>query len=515
MEFFLQLPEWTQGIIIAAVLTIIALLVLLYRISNQKNRMLANFISVEKDNAVAEVELAQHAEKIEELKQLCENNQQALKHRDDAYLREVNSLKQVLAEKERQLGEYSEKISQAAEIKKEIEQVKQVNQASILENQMLKQNLAAEKTSIQKEREHMAEKLALLESSEKRLATEFENIANKIFEKKSENFNKNSSTRLDQLLSPLKNQLDDFKKQVNEHYVSEGKERASLRTEISSLKRLNQQITEEAAALTQALKGDTKTQGNWGEIVLERLLEESGLRKGFEYDIQVSAKNEEQQRFYPDVVVHLPNKKDVIIDSKVSLVAFERLSSTDDPEEYKAAQKAHILSLKNHIKNLSKKDYQNLEGLRTLDYVLMFVPIESAFLAAVEAEPDLIKLALENQIMMVSPTNLLVALRTIHNIWQYEYQHENAAKIAENAKKLYDKFVGFLDDMKKIGKQLDTASGAYESALSKLHSGRGNIIRQLENFKTLGVSPTKKIDSKFVDSEEMDETEDNQDDVAN
>ncbi|MEM0910365.1 MAG: DNA recombination protein RmuC, partial [Pseudomonadota bacterium] len=401
------------------------------------------------------------------------------------------------------IGALKEKVASLEDIKDEKQQLQTNYERLSLKNSELNAEMSALKQGMITERNHTQEKLAILEQAEKRLGTEFENIANKIFEQKSEKFTKTSETGLNHILSPLKTQLNEFKKQVNEHYVSEGKERASLRTEIHSLKVLNQRITEEAEALTQALKGDTKAQGNWGEIVLERLLEESGLRKGFEYDVQVSARNEEGKRFYPDVIVHLPNKKDVVIDSKVSLVAYEKLNRTDNSDEQKIALKQHIASMKTHIKGLSKKDYQALENIRTLDYVLMFVPIEAAFILAVEEEPDLIKLALENQIMIVSPTNLLVALRTIHNIWQYEYQHENAAKIADQAKKLYDKFVGFITDMEKVSKQLELASTSHESAMNKLHSGRGNIVRQLENFKTLGVNPNKSIDSKYVDDHEQ------------
>jgi DNA recombination protein RmuC len=258
---------------------------------------------------------------------------------------------------------------------------------------------------------------------------------------------------------------------------------------------LNQRITEEASALTNALKGDNKKQGNWGEVILERILKESGLREGHEFETQVSAQSEQGRRLQPDVVVHLPNDKDVIIDSKVSLAAYEQYFNCDDDASRKQYLSAHVASIKGHIKGLGAKEYQSLKGLRTLDYVLLFIPIEPAFLLAIEEEPDLVSLALNHNIMLVSPTNLLVALRTINNIWQYEYQNQNAQLIAEQAGKLYDKFVGFVSDIEKIGKALDTAHGSYDAAMNKLSSGRGNLVRQVEKFREMGVQPNKRLDS--------------------
>lgn len=352
------------------------------------------------------------------------------------------------------------------------------------------------------------EKIAMLEAAEQRLQTQFENLANKIFTEKSESFTQANKSGMDALLNPLKEQLESFKRQINDQYSREGQERASLKTEILSLKSLNQKITEEAAALTMALKGDNKKQGNWGEVVLERILKESGLREGHEFETQVSARSAEGRLQQPDVVVHLPNDKDVIIDSKVSLSAYERYFNADDETARQQLLKEHVASLKGHIKGLGAKDYQELAELKTLDYVLMFIPVEPAFLLAIEHEPELVSLALNHNIMLVSPTNLLVALRTINNIWQYEYQNQNAQKIAAQAAKLYDKFSGFVTDMDKIGKSLEVTQRHYDSAFNKLTAGKGNLVRQVEQFRVLGVQPSKKLSRAMLDAASMDDETD-------
>lgn len=351
-----------------------------------------------------------------------------------------------------------------------------------------------------------AEKIELLQQAEQRLQHQFENVANRIFEQKSESFAKANKTGLDGLLGPLKEQIEGFKRQVSDAYIKEGQERASLKTEILSLKELNQRITTEAAALTNALKGDNKQQGNWGEMVLERILEQSGLREGYEFDTQTSLRSEEGKQLQPDVIVHLPNEKDVIIDSKVSLTAYDGYHNSEDKDQQTEFLKQHVQSLRAHIKGLGKKDYQKLKGVRTLDYVLMFIPIEPAFLLAVDHDPEIVSFALSNNIMLVSPTNLLVALRTINNIWQYEYQNQNAQAIAERAAKLYDKFSGFVTDMEKLEKSMDTSQKTFAAAFNKLSTGKGNLIRQVEQFKTMGVQPTKQLPKHLVedDNESLD-----------
>ncbi|TRW50031.1 DNA recombination protein RmuC [Aliidiomarina halalkaliphila] len=367
--------------------------------------------------------------------------------------------------------------------------------------------LETTRTGAEREQKHLEEKLELLQQSETRLQKEFENLANRIFEQKSAAFETRQTQTLSATLKPLKEHLDTFRKQVNEQFTEETKQRSSLQKEILTLKELNQQMASEAEALTRALKGDSRQQGAWGELVLERILEQSGLREGYEYDTQGQHRSDEGKRYKPDVIVHLPNQRDVIIDSKVSLAAYERYFNADDDVLREKALAEHVTSLRNHIRELGKKNYQQLEGVRTLDYVLLFVPVEPAFLLAVDRDPELIRLALDNQIMLVSPTNLLVALRTVHNIWQYEHQSQNAQQIAADAGKLYDKFVGFLEDLSKIGNSLDTTRKHYDSALNKLSTGRGNIVGRVEKFRQLGVNPGKRIDQAFLNDEDDDDTD--------
>jgi DNA recombination protein RmuC len=411
---------------------------------------------------------------------------------------------QTYNETQERMGMLVEKSRQYEQVLAEKHQLSEASGVLQKEYSKLQAQYEAQKARLDALMQNHEEKLALMHSSEQRLQTQFENLANKIFDEKSTTYQTQSKHNIEAVLAPFKSQLDGFKRQISEQHIREGQERASLKTEILSLKALNQRITEEASALTNALKGDNKKQGNWGEVILERILKESGLREGHEFETQVSAQSEQGRRLQPDVVVHLPNDKDVIIDSKVSLAAYEQYFNCDDDASRKQYLSAHVASIKGHIKGLGAKEYQSLKGLRTLDYVLLFIPIEPAFLLAIEEEPDLVSLALNHNIMLVSPTNLLVALRTINNIWQYEYQNQNAQLIAEQAGKLYDKFVGFVSDIEKIGKALDTAHGSYDAAMNKLSSGRGNLVRQVEKFREMGVQPSKRLDntlSRLADEE--------------
>jgi DNA recombination protein RmuC len=404
------------------------------------------------------------------------------------------------------LGQLTQRVERIAELEIEKNYWQQQYQQSNKMASELRTQLESQAARFEQEQIASQDKLQLLEEAEKRLQEQFENIANKIFEQKHEKFSQSSKAGLDSILSPLKEQIEGFKKQVTDQYTKEGQERASLKTEIVGLKELNQQITHDAAALTKALKGDNKVQGNWGEVVLERVLKESGLREGHEFDTQVALKNEQGKSFQPDVVVHLPNDKDVVIDSKVSLAAYERYFNEHDDELARAVHlKDHVNSLRNHIKELGKKDYQDLKGIRTLDYVLMFIPIESAFLLGADQAPELMKLAFDHNIMLVSPTNLLVALRTINNIWQYEYQNQNAQKIADNAAKLYDKFHGFMLDMDKVGKAIESSQKSFDGAMNKLSTGKGNLVRQVEQFRKLGVQSNKKLDGNLLENAAVDD----------
>lgn len=351
----------------------------------------------------------------------------------------------------------------------------------------------------QQQQESSQEKLALLERAEERLKQQFEHLANQLFEVKTAKVDQQNQQSLSAILNPLREQLEGFKKQVNDSFSSEAKERHTLVHELKNLQRLNEQMAQEALNLTQALKGDNKQQGNWGEVVLARVLAESGLREGHEYQTQVSLQNEAGKRYQPDVIVYLPNDKQVVIDSKMALIAYERYFHADNDHDREVALRDHLLALRSHIKGLGQKDYQQLKGIQSLDYVLMFVPVEPAFQVAIQADPSLIRDAMEQNIIIVSPTTLLVALRTIDNLWRNDRQNQNAQIIADRASKLYDKLRLFVEDMDTLGSSLDKANQSYQGAMNKLVTGRGNAIRQAESFKQLGVEIKRSIRSDVVE----------------
>ncbi len=378
-------------------------------------------------------------------------------------------------------------------------------QKSRLETQLREQQARHEQMN-----QANAEKLQILEQAEVRLKQQFEHLANQLFEEKTAKVDLQNRQSLEGLLSPLKEQLEGFKKQVNDSFSQEAKERHTLVHELKNLQRLNEQMTREAVNLTQALKGDNKQQGNWGEVVLARVLAESGLREGHEYETQVNLQSEAGKRYQPDVIVHLPQNKQVVVDSKMALVAYERYFNAETDAERDRALSAHLTALRAHIKGLSMKDYHKLKGIQSLDYVLMFIPVEPAFQVAIQADPSLIKDAMEQNIILVSPTTLLVALRTIDNLWRNERQNENAKLIAQRATKLYDKLRLFIDDMEGLGGALDRANQTYQGAMNKLATGRGNVIRQAESFRQLGVEIKRPISSDLAQLAQSDAFSENE-----
>lgn len=338
-----------------------------------------------------------------------------------------------------------------------------------------------------------AEKLQLLADAKQQLTREFEALAAKIFDEKQERFTKQSKEHIDLTLNPLREQLTDFRKRVEDVYERETRDRMSLRTELGHLKELNQRMSEEALNLTRALKGETKTQGNWGEIVLERVLEESGLRKGHEYETQLAMRDDSGRRRYPDVVVRLPDDKDIVIDAKVSLVHYERYCNAVDDGERQQALRDHIASVRAHIDGLSIRDYDNLDGVRSLDFVLIFVPIEAAFLTAFDADPALFREAYDKNIIVVSPTTLLATLRTVQTIWRYERQNMNAERIAKEAGRLHDQFALVLDALDDVGRHLDKSREAYDKTLERLSRGRGNLVKRVHDLARLGAKTKKQL----------------------
>ncbi|MCT7579942.1 DNA recombination protein RmuC [Aliarcobacter butzleri] len=367
---------------------------------------------------------------------------------------------------------------------------------NIINSYLLKISTLEELSKVEKE--NLKEKINFLENNKQQMKLEFENLANKLFDEKE----KKSTTNLTFVLSSFKEQLDSFSKRVNDIYNDETKQRSSLLTEIKNLKELNNQISNDAINLTKALKGQNKTQGDWGEMILSSILDQTGLREGKEYTIQGSFTSAEGKRLRPDVIVHLPSNKDIVIDSKVSLNAYINYSKAENEDEKHQASKELVKSITSHIKDLSSKSYENINGVKTLDFVLMFIPIEGAFLLATSSDDNLFKLAFDNNIMLVSPSTLYVTLRTIENIWRNEHQNENAQLISKKAADLYDKFVAFVGDIEDIGTNITRTQKAYDGAMNKLSSGNGNLIRRTEEFLELGVKPKKQLPNRYLSVEE-------------
>ncbi|MGL4316755.1 MAG: DNA recombination protein RmuC [Pseudomonas sp.] len=342
------------------------------------------------------------------------------------------------------------------------------------------------------------QRLADLQNSRDELRAQFAELAGKIFDEREQRFAETSQQRLGQLLDPLKERIQAFEKRVEESYQNEARERFSLAKELERLQLLNQRLGDEATNLTRALKGQ-KTQGNWGELVLERVLEHAGLEKGREYETQVSLKGADGERFQPDVLIQLPGDKQVIVDAKVSLTAYQQYIAADDEVIRQQALKQHLLSVRAHLKGLSGKDYKRLDGLHSLDFVLLFVPIEAAFAAALQADENLFQEAFEQHVVIVSPTTLLATLRVIDSLWRQERQSQNAREIAERAGQLYDKFVAFIGDLDEVGSRLQQLDKAYAAARNKLCEGRGNLINRVENLKLLGARASKSLPTDLLE----------------
>ena len=355
--------------------------------------------------------------------------------------------------------------------------------------------VAATTARMEESQRSFAEKEQLFKESSAQLKGEFEILANKVFETQGAR----QQTSLQNVLTPFKDQIIDFKKRVEEVYHTDTKERASLLTEVKNLQAASERINEEAENLTRALKGDKKLQGNWGELVLERVLEESGLRKDHEYFLQAGRRTAEGELKRPDVLIRLPDNKDVVIDSKMTLNAYEEALSCEDEAQREALLRRHLGNLRAHVKKLSEQDYDQLPDVRSLDFVLLFVPIESAFTLAMEADQRLFTEAFNQRIVIVSPTTLMMTLRIINNVWRYEKQNRNAQEIAQRAGALYDKLRVLVDDMETLGKQLATADKTYQAVYSKLATGKANLVRQVEKFRELGAQVKKPMPGKLLE----------------
>lgn len=349
------------------------------------------------------------------------------------------------------------------------------------------------RTQAEAEQKNSAEKLELLLQAKTALSDQFKTLANDILEEKSKRFAEQNREGISLLLEPLKTKLTEFQGKVEEVYVNEGKDRSALSAQVNRLVELNQSLSQDAKNLTLALKGSAKTQGNWGELILERVLEASGLRKGHEYHVQESQTREDGSRGQADVIIDLPEERKIVVDAKVSMVAYERFTSASTDEERAVALKQHLDSVRSHIKGLSDKGYHTMYGLKSLDFVLAFVPVEPAFMAAVTNDDSLFMDAWNRNVLLVSPSTLLFVVRTVAHLWRQEAQSKNAQEIAKKGADLYDKLCGFVEDLESVGNRLGQAQKAYDFAHGKLSAGRGNVIRQAEMLRDLGVKPTKSL----------------------
>lgn len=420
----------------------------------------------------------------------------------DACRAELAEVSEIKVEQQTELAglrRENELLQQERQIAREAAQSwNQQRERSEAELRRLTAECAALSAELQENRENQQQRLDDLQGARDELRAQFSELATKIFDEREQRFAETSQQRLGQLLDPLKERIQAFEKRVDESYQQEARERFSLGKELERLLQLNQRLGDEATNLTRALKGQ-KTQGNWGELVLERVLEHAGLEKGREYRTQVSLKSASGERYQPDVLVNLPGDRQVIVDAKVSLTAYQQFVAAEDEASRQQALRQHLLSLRSHLKGLSGKDYQRLEGLHSLDFVLLFVPIEAAFATALQAEPDLFQEAFEQQVVIVSPTTLLATLRVIDSLWRQERQGQNAREIAERAGQLYDKFVAFIADLDEMGNRLQQLDKAYAGARNKLVDGRGNLVGRVENLRLLGARASKSLPADLLE----------------
>ncbi|BBP46603.1 DNA recombination protein RmuC [Thiosulfatimonas sediminis] len=403
------------------------------------------------------------------------------------------------------LSEFADYHGQAIQLEKQLHTAQQQlldwqhkfdHQQALLSQTQAK--LASLETALQLSEQNAADKLAFQQQAKQQLESEFKNLATQIFEHKKQEFSQLNRDSVHALLQPMQLSMEQFKQRIETTHKESLEGRASLQQQLKQLQELNSQMSEEAKNLTHALKGDSKVQGNWGELVLERLLERSGLREGFEFAREKSFQQPDGSRLRPDVVLNLPDNKHVIIDSKVSLKDYEASLNTNDSVQQNRALKNHLQSLRKHIDMLSIKRYEHLALLNAPDFVLMFIPVEGAYLLAIEQDASIFEDAFDKRVAVVTPTTLFTSLKTIEQLWRYERQSENTVKLVQRAAEVHDKFVGFIESFEKIGKQLETAQGTYQQARARLTQGNGNLIRQAEMLKELAGKTKKELPQHLV-----------------
>tara|TARA_B100000809_G_scaffold117485_1_gene115810 strand:+ start:4907 stop:6268 length:1362 start_codon:yes stop_codon:yes gene_type:complete len=409
---------------------------------------------------------------------------------------ELEELNKKINELSLEKGELTGKIDTSRDVFRD--QKETLNKLSEQKNELLSEN-AQLKEACQNITNKLADQKNEVEQLQKKFTLEFENIANKLLKQNTTDFAEANQRRLSEILNPLRENIKTFEQKVEEKYVKEVKERSALMTEVKTLSELNQQMRQDAQSLTKALKGDSKTQGNWGELILEKILENSGLIKGEEYKTEDYYTNQTGGGSRLDVIINLPDNKQIIIDSKVSITAYTNYIDTEDENEKSIQIKAHLASVKSHIDILSKKDYSQIPGLNTPDFVLMFMPSEPSFSFTLQNDNSIYNYAWDRKIVIVSPTTLLATLKTVSSVWKQERQTKNALEIARQSGALYDKFVGFLSDLEKIDKGLKTSQDAYNGAINKLKVGSGNLIGRAEKIRSLGAKTSKQIDTKYLE----------------
>ncbi|WP_162844103.1 DNA recombination protein RmuC [Sinobacterium caligoides] len=483
MSIDLQSYYWLGGAI--ALIALVLLLLFMAREKQYRRRAIA---------------LQQQGSQSEQQRQHLEQQLEALMQQYKQQQATAENLWSKLQGQSQRLGVYSGQLEQFKEVKERLDEAEQALRHSRQAEAEAQAEVAQLKFAVEQGERRYREQFALLKENREQLKVEFEHISQRIFEDKRQQFDSNSIKSLDGVLAPLKTQLESFRKRVDNVHSEQLQGQAGLRNELDNLRRLNQQITDEAANLTRALKGDKKLQGNFGEQQAELLLQQSGLRRDIEYRREANFKDAEQQNRRPDFIIDLPDGKHIIIDSKVSLNAYAAFVSAEDEGERQRQLKAHVGCIEAHINSLSEKDYPKLEGMQSPDFVFMFMPIEPAFLAALEASPGLFNKAYDKRIAVVTPTTLLPMLRTVASLWTIDKQNNSTEQLADQAAKVYDRLRVFVEKMEKLGGQINTAQATYDTAWRSLYSGRGNLVAQAEKFKELGVRTKKEMPTSVTQS---------------
>jgi len=426
------------------------------------------------------------------------NSQQ--KNHNNGLQDSVSKLNELLNKKDIELATFQERVVHLDSVIHKVTTLENALNEKQSELVTAKLESAQFKTSLEEQSRSMQEKLKLLHDSEEKLKEQFKNLATEIFDNNSKKFGEQNKESLGLILNPMKQQLSEFKKRVEDVYDKESKDRSALQNELKMLKELNQKMSAEAHNLTNALRSDSKKQGKWGEMVLEKVLENSGLREGHEFKREVALKDDENRAFRPDVIVYLPDDRQIIIDAKTSLVAYNEYMAEEGEELKQLHLKNHIKSMREHVKGLAGKKYEDLQNINSLDFIFMFVPIEGALLLGLDNDVNLYDEAFKQKIILVSPTTLLVALRAVENTWRYERQAQNIADVYKRAEELYKKFHGFVEDLTKVGKSLESANITYNEAFKKLSEGRGNLISQVTMLKKVSnIQPKKELESSLVE----------------